>query len=39
MRLIYAEAYAPVVVPDADEDVMTAEEIRAMAYRLNDLRR
>lgn len=33
MRLIYAEAYAPVVVPDADEDVMTAEEIRAMAYR------
>ncbi|ANO57654.1 hypothetical protein [Vibrio phage vB_VhaS-a] len=33
LRLMYVEAYAPVVLPDADTDVMTAEEIRAMAYR------
>lgn len=33
LRILYAEAYAPVVIPDADGDVMTAEEIRAMAYR------
>ncbi|AUR81141.1 hypothetical protein Ares1_0010 [Vibrio phage Ares1] len=33
LRVLYAEAYAPVVIPDADGDVMTAEEIRAMAYR------
>ncbi|QCG76691.1 XkdF [Vibrio phage D4] len=32
-RVLYAEAYAPVVIPDADGDVMTAEEIRAMSYR------
>ncbi|AUR95987.1 XkdF [Vibrio phage 1.215.B._10N.222.54.F7] len=33
LRVLYAEAYAPTVIPDADDDVMTAEEIRAMAYR------
>ncbi|QNJ59173.1 hypothetical protein [Vibrio phage vB_ValS_PJ32] len=33
LRVLYAEAYAPVVIPDADGDVMTAEEIRALAYR------
>ncbi|UOX39937.1 XkdF [Vibrio phage V-YDF132] len=33
MQVLYAEAYAPSVIPDADGDVMTAEEIRKMAYR------
>ncbi|WAS28459.1 hypothetical protein [Vibrio phage LV6] len=33
LQILYAEAYAPSVLPDADGDVMTAEEIRAMAYR------
>lgn len=33
LQVLFAEAYAPVTIPDADQDVMTAEEIRAMAYR------
>ncbi|QHJ74647.1 hypothetical protein VH22019_00083 [Vibrio phage VH2_2019] len=33
LQVLFAEAYAPVVVPDADGDVMTTEEIRKLAYR------
>lgn len=33
LQILYAEVYAPVVLPDADGDVMTTEEIRSLSYR------